>query len=192
MSGSGSWTEEIIERARRLYVEEGKSARETADILGPPFTRSAVIGKAHRMGWLIDEARSKPHRMSQEERALRQRVSARKRLARDGVAPKAPRVKPGPKLAPASGWPPRMDLGLAADVRRVRFIERKRCECIWPLGDYREAGSAEMLVCAAPVVGEHSYCALHLGLSRSARRLKPLRRSIVGAVVRDEDAERVA
>ena len=46
------WTDDILRDARRLYVEQGLSATESARRLG--VTRSALIGKAHRMGWAAE------------------------------------------------------------------------------------------------------------------------------------------
>jgi hypothetical protein len=189
MSGIGPWTDEIALRARRLYVEEGRSARETAEILGPPFTRSAVIGKARRLGWLIDGARAEPRCMSLEERALRHRAAARKRRTQESAAAPRPQCDLGPKLELAPGWPPRMDAQLAADARPVRFIEHRRRQCVWPIGDYRETGSADMLVCGAPVAADRSYCAVHLCLSR---RLKPAKPPVAGSSTAGDDVERAA
>ena len=46
------WTDDVLRAARRLYVEEGLSATESARRLG--VTRSALIGKSHRMGWAAE------------------------------------------------------------------------------------------------------------------------------------------
>ncbi len=45
------WTPENIERCHRLFIEEGRSASETASLLGSRCTRNGVVGKAYRMGW---------------------------------------------------------------------------------------------------------------------------------------------
>lgn len=44
-----TWTEQNVETLRRMWEVEGASATEIAQALGNTVTRSAVIGKAHRL-----------------------------------------------------------------------------------------------------------------------------------------------
>lgn len=43
------WSDKRVARMIQLYAIEGRSARATAEILGPWCTRNAVIGKHHRI-----------------------------------------------------------------------------------------------------------------------------------------------
>ncbi len=60
------WTPERVETARRLYMDEGRSAGEVAAMIGPGVSRNAIIGKAHRMGWMEKGRKpaSKPAKVS--------------------------------------------------------------------------------------------------------------------------------
>jgi hypothetical protein len=164
---SVDWTPEATERVRRLYVEEGQSSRRVAALLGAPFTYSAIVGKAHRMGWFVDPARQcKP--MALEERALRLRVATRttriKRPKRPSRAAKSTALKPEEPSKPDP----------------IPFHRALRAQCSWPVGPADEEPTSEMLVCAAPVEGGHPYCAAHLKLSRSGRKLQPLKLGMFG------------
>lgn len=112
------WTEEAERLAHRLYCIEGKSARDTADVLGQGCTRNAVIGKAHRLGWGRDHRR------------------APSAAGRAPVAVKAPRPPKPPKSAkaPRPARRPRetiASLGMAPqvvgiDYRRTAASESER------------------------------------------------------------------
>src|SRR5215472_341882 len=85
-----SWTEERIERLKKMW-HEGATASQIADELGG-VSRNAVIGKAHRLGL---EQRPSPVKPGEEKEA--------KKPAPAAAAPKAatPRVEI-PKPAPAA------------------------------------------------------------------------------------------
>src|SRR5215217_4269829 len=59
-----SWTEERIERLKKMWTE-GSTASQIADELGG-VSRNAVIGKAHRLGL---EARPSPVKPGEEKEA---------------------------------------------------------------------------------------------------------------------------
>jgi len=73
------WDAEREETARRLYIDEGKSASEVARILGHGATRNTIIGKSHRMGWMT---------------GARQPAAKPRKLATLPKMPKVPKNKP--------------------------------------------------------------------------------------------------
>jgi hypothetical protein len=156
-----SWTDELRDECRRLFIEEGISASETARRLnhseagrriGAAFSRNAVIGIAHRGNW----ARSPE--VSRQNIVRSAQVSARPRPAR-----KPPRVEvgsghlrtpPKPTLTPI---PPAPAL-IPATARP--WEERARVgQCAWPV----EVGGA-IWSCCAPVTHARpswAYCPGH-------------------------------
>jgi hypothetical protein len=175
------WTPEATEHVRRLYIEEGRSSRQVAALLGAPFTYNAIVGKAHRMGWFIDASRQcKPTAL--EERALRLRVATA--TARIKPPKPAARAVTKPPAPPKPEEPPKPE--------PMPFHRALGAQCSWPVGPADEEPTSEMLVCAAPVDGGHPYCAAHLRLSRSGRRLQPLKLGMFGLAEVGHERRRVA
>lgn len=153
-----TWTETLLADCKRLYIDEGRSASETARILGHGATRNAVVGQAHRRGWL------KAHRM----------------------APAAPKTKAAPlprsREMPAA---PVSEKHLArlretqeseareAQARTLQsvndnlvpLIGRRFGQCAWPVGT--PARPAEQLCCAksVPQGSRKPYCREHRSLA---------------------------
>jgi GcrA cell cycle regulator len=182
------WTAEVVERVRRLYVDEGKSATQTAALMGGEFTKSAIVGKAHRMGWFVDPARwpNSPGRQAEQE--LRRRVATgtdRIKRPRPAKPPKPPKQIAASKPLPQMGQ-------LAPQVDPIAFRLALRAQCSWPVGPADEEPTSEMLICAAPVDGDCPYCAAHLKLSRSGRKLKPLKLGMFGLAEVGHERRRVA
>jgi GcrA cell cycle regulator len=91
-----SWTEERIERLKKMW-HEGATASQIADELGG-VSRNAVIGKAHRLGL---EQRPSPVKPGDEKEAAKPAPAATAR-----AAPKpAPRAEP-PAPTKAAAAPP--------------------------------------------------------------------------------------
>lgn len=160
-----NWTETLLAECKRLYIDEGKSAAETARALGHGITRNSVVGQAHRRGW------TKHHRK----------------------APTAPTVKLAPKVQPFAK--PAISLaGTRAPVAKkeiARLRERQQAEagkasaradksandnsvplvgrrfgqCAWPVG--APARPADQLCCAktVPEGARRPYCREHLALA---------------------------
>src|ERR1700740_2799949 len=91
-----SWTEERIERLKKMW-HEGATASQIADELGG-VSRNAVIGKAHRLGL---EQRPSPVKPGEEKEAKKSAPAA----VAPKSAPKAEAPKPGPAAAPAAPAP---------------------------------------------------------------------------------------
>ena len=133
------WTPETVAAARRLYMDEGLSAAETGRRIGA--TRSAVIGKAHRLGWAAE----------------RDPGLAAANLVRAGRAT-ARSLRPplGPKA-----WPRRSAAAISAPRR---WTEREVGECAYPVAGEGEA----ILSCCAPS-GASTYCESHAALMYAPR-----------------------
>lgn len=163
------WTPERLSKAHQLYIVEGKSASETAEMVGA-ISRSAIIGIAHRNGWR--KGRPTP------------------------PAPKAPRlvkaptVKPAPK--PKAPKPIKAPVVVGVDFVASRDADKKRAEhaargratinaaidpvndnaipllerrfgqCAWPVGTPEHA--SDQMVCGGLVyqgVEACPYCLTH-------------------------------
>lgn len=127
------WTPDTLRVARRLYLDEGLSASESAKRLGT--TRSALIAKAHRMGWAAE--RDPALATANMVRGGRVLSSA----LRPGLPPRAPPPRPGT---------------LPTACRPKPWLERRAGECAFPV-----AGDGEAVIsCCAPSEGS-TYCPAH-------------------------------
>jgi GcrA cell cycle regulator len=92
-----SWTEERIERLKKMW-QEGSTSSQIAEELGGD-SRNAVIGKAHRLGL---EARPSPVKPGEEKE--KPAAAAPKPVTAERAAPKpaAAAVAPAPPTAPAA------------------------------------------------------------------------------------------
>ncbi len=193
-----NWTSSAEAEMKRLYVNEGKSASEVAKALGGGCTRNAVIGKAHRLGWM-KEHRQKPAAVGlKAPRIKRDRSTGA--IVQNIAARKPP--KPGPQNRPAVAFG-HIEVVNAAETEKRRaaqkahgakivegfaapandtaipLMERRRFQCAWPVGEPERP--AQQMCCGLPVqdgVGTalESYCATHQ--QRAASAYQPVRREI--------------
>ena len=143
------WTDDILRDARRLYVEQGLSATESARRLG--VTRSALIGKAHRMGWAAER---------DPQLAIANQVRGGRALARALRPPRPDVPLPPDRVLPATSPRP--------------WMERAPCQCAFPVSGDGEA----VMSCCAPS-GLRSYCPAHTAamyVRRSAAQMQALDR----------------
>lgn len=124
------WTDDVLRAARRLYLEEGMSASESARRLG--ISRSALIGKAHRMGWAAQRDPAV---------AIANQVRGGRALAR-ALRPRRPDVP----------LPPQPDVPCSPRP----WMDRRPGECAFPVAGEGEA----VMSCCAPS-GLRSYCPPH-------------------------------
>jgi GcrA cell cycle regulator len=146
------WTAERVNLAKELW-HEGKSGSAIARMLGPPFTRSSVVAKLHRLG-------CRRSRLAQSERKL-----PRKQLKR------RKRGKPGRftiELARSRDWktPPKppmvLPLTRTDDVARVSHEGLGPNHCRWVVGDIPEAiAFHKPLYCGRPHLPFLPYCTEH-------------------------------
>jgi GcrA cell cycle regulator len=146
------WPDGRVEALKRAW-REGLSASQIAARLGGGLTRSAVIGKLHRLGVSGGRKPSAPRAAV----ALSPTVSA--------VAKPSPAalklIWPEPILeappSPASGAPPS-----GPGPKYLRDMAPR--ECRFGLGDPGPGNGAFQLFCAAPTAG-HAYCAHHRAIA---------------------------
>jgi GcrA cell cycle regulator len=134
---ASAWTDDRIGRLKTLWLE-GQTAEQIARDLANGITRSAVLGKVHRMG--LSTGRSgrppKPH----------------------GAGPKAPRLAPDRSLA---ARPTDALLEVATEHGLATVLSVWRCQCRWPFG---EPGAAEFSLCGRPIA-RGAFCALHAAVA---------------------------
>lgn len=133
------WTDERIARLRGLWAE-GDSASEIAAKFGGGLSRSAILGKVHRMG--LDRRQKRSPRSAPIPRKPKP-----KRKPFDFGAASLPHQKRAPGVnQPPSPTPPALNLsdGLSDIVpveadppehERVSLLDLSHGHCRWPLGD---------------------------------------------------------
>src|SRR5262245_31076222 len=105
------WTEARVELLRQLWTE-GFSASQIANKFNRAFTRSAVLGKVHRL--------------KLEARQARQPAKSRLKHANGGVPkPPMPVPRPQPPRPPPQPTAPRM--------RALTFFRLRPHHCHWPI-----------------------------------------------------------
>jgi GcrA cell cycle regulator len=97
-----SWTEERIERLKKMW-HEGATASQIADELGG-VSRNAVIGKAHRLGLEQRPSPVKPGEEKEAKKAAPAPAASAPKAAPKAEAPAAPSAAPAATPGP-SGQP---------------------------------------------------------------------------------------
>jgi GcrA cell cycle regulator len=151
------WNEERIEALTRMW-REGLSASQVARQLGG-VSRSAVIGKVHRLGIAGRDAPSRPN-------ALGGRPSNRVRATAGGVR-RAPSATPRVARAPTPTAP-----RVAFEVAPLATIHTlSEHGCRWPIGEPDQAGFG---FCGRLRGANGSYCIGHAPMS-TRRREAPMK-----------------
>jgi GcrA cell cycle regulator len=177
---NGNWSDEELALCRRLYIDEGKSAAETARLL-PGRTRNSVVGISHRKGWGKD-ARMEPAKptMVRPPRAPvvmpRIKPEAMRRPPRQKDVGKAPVVFANQKFDHVHGdeleqrreerrayGQSKLDAFAAANDDAIQLIARRFGQCAWPVGEPdRPEGQ---LCCGAVAIEAKPYCAHHAAVA---------------------------
>jgi GcrA cell cycle regulator len=145
------WTDERVERLNKLWTD-GLSASQIAAELGG-ITRSAVIGKVHRLG-LSGRAKS-PCSTATVPRPRKARAHPMR------VAP--PAMHGNTALAQAfveyevEAEPELVD-NIIPIGQRCNLLELTRETCRWPVGD---PGSADFFFCGGQTMTTLPYCSYH-------------------------------
>jgi GcrA cell cycle regulator len=151
------WTEEAVEVLKELALE-GRSASVIAAALGSA-SRSAVIGKANRIGIKLNGGRGGYHARRDAggylESAIRVPVPPPAR-ARRAKLPSALSVA---RESTAAWSFAEAEVG---EMRRVGFEEIHELVCRWPLGDPM---SGDFAYCGLTSANGRSYCAGHCRLA---------------------------
>jgi GcrA cell cycle regulator len=145
------WTEQTVETLKKLALE-GRSASWIAAALGAP-SRSAVIGKANRIGIKLNGAMRSPPIEDESGSSGTPKESF--------VGQALPPPRSG-ALA-VSGQKRRSDRWTCAtadvaEMRRIGFAEVGETECKYPLGDPAQENFA---YCGLEAARGRAYCADH-------------------------------
>jgi GcrA cell cycle regulator len=138
-----AWPRELIERLKTLWNDNRLSAAQMGHRLG--LSRSAVIGKAHRLGLSPHKAKGPP------------RIRAPR-----PAAPKAKQQPPAPPIVEDPAPPPPEWRGLA-------LLELARESCRYPQGD-----RVPYSFCGAAKLDGASYCAFHYRLCYTPASSRPV------------------
>jgi len=132
------WTAERAAELRDLW-QDGLSCSAIARALGGGLTRSAVIGKAHRIGLHIEYPRGDYHpQVNRVPQAPRPRRASMRNI---------PTAVPEPEAA-------RRD-----DGSFVTLLDARQGDCRWPIGDPQ---NADFHLCGnGTALGKH-YCEFHV------------------------------
>ena len=158
------WSDERIETLTRLW-QEGLSASQVARQLGG-VSRSAVIGKVHRLGIAGREAPSRPHAVVGRPSGGRPRATAGG--TRRATVPRAPRQPVLPRVvfeAPATAT--------------IHTLTAHGCR--WPIGEPDQDGFG---FCGRLRTGAGSYCAGHAPMAVRRRETPMKTKEIDRMVVR--------
>jgi GcrA cell cycle regulator len=136
------WTDERVAMLRLLWTEGWSASQIASKFKGAAFTRSSIIGKAHRL--------------KLAPRKARQPVRPRLQHANGVPKPSPPRPKPPPPPPPPG----------APQMRQLTFFRLKPQHCRWPLGSWYEPAR---LFCAADKELGEIYCPFHQRLARARK-----------------------
>jgi GcrA cell cycle regulator len=155
MSAVSFWTPDRVQTLIRLW-RDGLSASQIARALAGGVTRSAVIGKIHRLGL---GGRARP---SSPPARPRLEVRPRPKL------PRAPAMRPPRTVAVEPASPP-------PEIGSATVLTIRRGQCRWPIGEPL-ADSFSLCGCAA-VRG--AYCSGHAQIAYRPLATKPPRDHLV-------------
>jgi GcrA cell cycle regulator len=155
------WTEDRIETLAKLW-REGYSASQVARQLGG-VSRSAVIGKVHRMGLAGRDTPARP-RVPDDPAPRRDRASA-------GGVRRVAATRPARPEGAASRTP--FDAAATATI-----LTLTEAGCRWPIGEPGEAGFG---FCGRLKAGHGAYCTGHAPMATRGR----------AAPLKDKDIDRV-
>jgi len=146
-----TWTDARIAQMTRLW-NAGVSASGIAEALGD-VSRSAVLGKLHRMRLLRSRAAASAPRRYDGPMSAPARASSPPRPATRRPAASAPQEPPEP---PKSPWREAAFTPLPGTAPR-HWLSRAFGECAFPVG-----GEGEGLIsCCAPTQPRSAYCPAH-------------------------------
>lgn len=167
------WTDERIEMLRKLAFD-GLSASQIACELGG-LSRSAVIGKVHRLGILLSRSNKKP--LAPGERAARDIERKRTRRAEAGAKPRKRRQRLGDAMPEGTTREERKARAEAmqdrfacetmpnmTDEQRGRTVtfadlnEGRQRHCKFPLGDPQRE---DFCFCGDTPAPDQPYCLAH-------------------------------
>jgi GcrA cell cycle regulator len=152
-----SWTKERVELLQKLWLEDSSASLIAAELGG--ISRSAVMGKIHRMGLC---GRGQPASTAKQERKAQAAGQREFRLAAIGSAA----LRLVPKAAP--GRRPQIFEPVAVPVAKMLTVAAlTQHTCKWPIGDTREGG---FRFCGHDTLSGVPYCRYHTTIAYRAGR----------------------
>jgi GcrA cell cycle regulator len=153
-----SWTEERVELLRKLWIENCSASRIAAELGG--VSRSAVIGKIHRLGL---SGRDQP--ISSPKRQCKPRPTRSERRPWRPASIGNAALKAEPEML---GMPEAQPLPCVVPISKRLTVEKlTERTCKWPIGDPREE---DFHFCGHASLKDPPYCVYHARLAyRSAK-----------------------
>ncbi len=163
-----AWTPERVETLKTLWADDTHSAREIAKALGCP-SRSAVIGKVHRLGLPGRQLGTRTDLVSRthEERATRRPYMSAK------PGPNAKGRQQNPRGVAKLSGPDLPPVEPALTGAEPTLTALTRTACRWPVG---EATGVNQQFCGQMICDDSGarYCSYHHGRSVQPKQLQPL------------------
>ena len=139
------WVKAVLDEVKTMWAN-GVSAGQIAQRLGNGFSRSMILGKLNREGWLKQvRANVTEHQTRAQPLAVTPEVKEQRRAAsvptfnRDVLA---------------------MACELMPGALNIRMVDLGRNQCRWPMWHHKEKGAPDFPHCGLPrALG--SYCAHH-------------------------------
>jgi GcrA cell cycle regulator len=141
---ASAWTEDRIDRLKTLWLE-GRSAAQIAGDLDHGITRSAVLGKVHRLGLSAGRPGRRPSAVPR---------------------PSSPRAH---RAQPAAAAPVVAEPASAPERGQATLLSVRRCECRWPYGDPK---ARDFSLCGSPVA-RGAFCGPHAAIAYQPVRQTP-------------------
>ena len=149
-----SWTEERIQLLRRLWLEDFSASRIAAELGG--VSRSAVIGKIHRLGL---QGRGQPTSTVKRQCKPRPSHAAHKEWRPLSIGNTALKAEPEMMRKPAAQPFPSVVVPIAKKLSFDKLTERT---CKWPIGDPR---GEDFHFCGHDSLETLPYCRYHVRIA---------------------------
>lgn len=157
------WTDERVERLRKLWCDDGHSASRCAEML-EGVTRNAVISKIHRMGWkrggtrVFDPgARRRPRRLPKPTTSNVVGMTPR---------PRQPTLPADPLPEPTALY--------VEPSKRLKLLDLENHHCRWP---FEDPGHPDFGFCGGPKLLGQPYCDAHFRAAWQEPRARQPRKS---------------
>jgi GcrA cell cycle regulator len=157
-----SWTDERIELLRKLWLEDYSASRIAAELGG--VSRSAVIGKIHRLGL---QGRGQPTTTAARQCKPRPSHSVRRAWRPLSIGNTALKAEPE-LLAEAEIRP--LPSPVMPTPKKLTIATLTERTCRWPIGDPR---GKDFHFCGHDSLEALPYCRYHLGIAYRAGRDGP-------------------
>jgi GcrA cell cycle regulator len=155
--GPSSWTDERIEYVKARW-SRGVTARQIARELGGGVTKSAVLGKIHRLGIAQLSPNACPRRWRRRAKNGRHIFHRTVERPFSGILPGQQWRRP---VWVIEAKPYVDDPGKDADIslaQRRALLELASHDCRWPVGD---PSTADFFFCGAEALQGKPYCKAH-------------------------------